>query len=93
MSWSLIFGALWVVAAAITSFLPMRRQMVPGLSLLIAAPFLLFWIGWTHGWLWLAAGTFALLSMFRRPLNYFTRKALGLPVPQLPPELRRDAAK
>ena len=88
MSLALIIGALWVVAAAITALLPMRRQMVPGLALLIAAPFLLIWIGWTHGWLWLAVGTFALLSMFRRPLNYFTRKALGLPLPDLPPELR-----
>ena len=93
MSLALITGALWVVAAAITALLPMRRQMVPGLSLLIAAPVLLIWIGWIHGWLWVAAGTFALLSMFRRPLNYFTRKALGLPLPDLPPELRRDAAK
>ena len=88
MSLALIIGALWVVAAAITALLPMRRQMVPGLALLIAAPFLLIWIGWTHGLLWLAVGTFALLSMFRRPLNYFTRKALGLPLPDLPPELR-----
>jgi hypothetical protein len=26
--------------------------------------------------------------MFRRPLNYLTRKALGLPLPDLPPELQ-----
>ena len=90
MSGPLIIGALWVVAAAITAMLPMRRQMVPGLALLIAAPGLLIWIGLTHGWLWLAVGTFALVSMFRRPLNYFTRKALGLSLPDLPPELRRE---
>ncbi len=90
MSLPLIIGALWVIAAAITAMLPMRAQMVPGLSLLVAAPFLLIWIGWVHGWLWVAIGGFALGSMFRRPLNYFARKALGLPLPDLPPELRGD---
>ena len=84
----LILGALWVIAAAITAMLPMRAQMIPGLSLLAAAPLLLVWIGLTQGFLWLAVGTFALASMFRRPLNYFTRKALGLKLPPLPPELQ-----
>lgn len=84
----LILGALWVIAAAITAMLPMRAQMVPGLSLLAAAPMLLVWIGLTQGVLWVLIGTFALLSMFRRPLNYFARKALGLKLPPLPPELQ-----
>ncbi len=88
MSLPLIVGALWVIAVAITAMLPMRRQFIPGLPLLIAVPFLLIWIGWTHGWLWVAVGTFAFVSMFRRPLNYFIRKALSLPLPELPPELR-----
>jgi hypothetical protein len=88
MSWSLVVGALWVIAVAITSLLPMRRQMMPGLSLLTAAPILLAWIGYTHGWLWVAVGTCAFVSMFRRPLIYFARRALGLPLPELPPELR-----
>ncbi|MEO6301089.1 MAG: DUF2484 family protein [Paracoccaceae bacterium] len=88
MSWSLIVGALWVIAVAITAALPMRLQKFPGLPLLIAAPFLLVWIGWTYGWFWVAIGTFAFLSMFRRPINYLTRKALGLQLPELPPELR-----
>ncbi|MCF8485639.1 MAG: DUF2484 family protein [Rhodobacteraceae bacterium] len=81
MSLPLIIGALWVVAAAITAMLPMRTQMVPGITLLIAAPVLLVWIGLTHGWLWLAFGTFALVSMFRNPLLYFIRRALGYPSP------------
>ena len=84
----LILGALWVIAAAITAMLPMRAQMIPGLTLLAAAPALLLWIGLTQGLLWVALGTFALLSMFRRPLTYVTRKALGLPLPDLPPELQ-----
>ena len=65
----LILGALWVVAASITAMLPMRAQMIPGLSLLLAAPLLLIWIYRTQGVFWTAAGTFALLSMFRRPLT------------------------
>ena len=88
ISLPLIFGALWIIAAAITAMLPMQRQMLPGWTLLIAAPLLLIWIGATHGWLWVAFGLFAFLSMFRRPLIYFARRARGLPV-QDP----RDAVK
>jgi hypothetical protein len=88
MSLPLILGCFWVVAAATTAMLPMRRQMVPGLALLAAAPVLLVWIGYAHGWLWLAIGLFAFLSMFRNPLLYFLRRALGKPAP-LPKELEK----
>jgi signal transduction histidine kinase len=87
MSWPLILGCLWVVASAVVAMLPMRRQMVPGLALLIAAPVLLVWIGWMHGWIWLAFGLFAFVSMFRNPLLYFARRALGRPAP-LPKDLQ-----
>ena len=87
----LTIAALWVIAAAITAMLPMRAQMVPGMTLILTAPLLLVWIGLTLGWLWVAIGLFAFISMFRRPLNYLARKVLGLPLPDLPPELRRDA--
>ena len=85
---SLILGALWVVAGAVTATLPMRLQRYPGLPLLIVAPVLLVWIGLTHGFLWIAVGLFAFVSMFRRPLTYFARMALRLPLPELPPDLR-----
>lgn len=88
MSVPLILGALWVIAAAVVAMLPMRRQMVPGMALLIAAPVLLVWIGFVHGWLWLALGLFAFVSMFRNPLLYFLRRALGRPAP-LPKELEK----
>ncbi|OYW61121.1 MAG: UDP-N-acetylmuramate--alanine ligase [Rhodobacterales bacterium 32-66-7] len=88
MSTPLILGCLWVVASAIVAMLPMRAQMLPGLSLLVSAPVLLVWIGWAHGWIWLALGLFAFLSMFRNPLRYFLRRALGRPAP-LPPELKQ----
>lgn len=88
MSTPLILGCLWVLASAIVAMLPMRAQMVPGVALLLAAPALLVWIGSEHGWIWLAIGLFAFLSMFRNPLRYFLRRALGRPAP-LPPELKK----
>ena len=77
MSLSLIFGCLWVLAAAVVALLPMRRQFVPGVALLIAAPGLLAWIAWDHGAWVLACGLFAFVSMFRNPLIYFWRRARG----------------
>jgi hypothetical protein len=87
VSAALVAGCLWVIASAVTAMLPMRRQMVPGIALLLAAPVLILWIGASHGWGWAAFGTFAFLSMFRNPLRYVVNRALGRPV-ELPPELR-----
>ena len=75
MSLSLVTGAVWVVLAAIVAMLPMRFQWIPGPTLLLAAPAILAWIGMVHGWWWVAAGTFAFVSMFRKPLGYFARRA------------------
>ena len=77
MSWALVCGALWVLASAVVAMLPMRRQYVPGVALLLVAPVLILWIGVQHGWLWTAFGVFALLSMFRNPLRYFWKRARG----------------
>ena len=88
MSTPLVLGCVWVIAAAIVAMLPMKRQMLPGMALLLVAPVLLIWIGWVHGWLWLVLGLFAFLSMFRNPLLYFARRALGRPAP-LPDELKK----
>lgn len=74
MSAALIAGALWVVASAIVAMLPMQRQYAPGITLLVLAPLLILWIGWTHGWIWAVFGLFAFLSMFRNPLRYIWRK-------------------
>lgn len=84
MSLSLLLGCLWVIAAAVTAMLPMRRQYPPGIVLLVAAPGLLGYIGWQHGVWWVVAGTLAVVSMFRRPLWYMGRRALGLSVPTVP---------
>ncbi len=74
MSAALIAGALWVVASAIVAMLPMRRQYVPGVALLLLAPGLIVWIGATHGWVWTGLALAAFLSMFRNPLRYLWRK-------------------
>jgi hypothetical protein len=77
MSPPLIWACLWAIAATATAMLPMRYQIVPGLALLVAAPVLLVWIGYVHGlWITLAA-LLAVLSMFRNPLIYLARRALG----------------
>lgn len=77
MTTSLIFAALWVIAATITATLPMRLQFPPGLTLLILAPPLLVWIGIdTNVWITLACVA-AVLSMFRRPLAHFARRGLA----------------
>ncbi|WP_394154023.1 DUF2484 family protein [Loktanella salsilacus] len=88
MIWSAFVACLWVPAATITAFLPMRLQMVPGIGLLIAAPALIVWLGADFGWLIAAVGVFAFVSMFRNPLRYFWARARGQN-PQLPPEMTR----
>ncbi len=77
MSLALIIACLWVLAATVTAMLPMRRQYAPGITLLVIAPFLIGWLAWTHGaWIGVAA-LVAFLSMFRNPLIYFVKKAMG----------------
>lgn len=87
MSIVLLLACLWVLLAAVTAMLPMRRQYVPGVALLLAAPVLIGAIFWAHGlWFGLAAGL-GFLSMFRNPLRYIWAKARGQN-PELPKELR-----
>ena len=73
MSLPLMFGCAWVLFATIVAALPMRRQYAPGFVLLLAAPFLLGWIGFTHGMWIFIVGLFAFISMFRNPLRYLLR--------------------
>lgn len=82
-----IVACLWVVASAIVAMLPMRRQYVPGVMLLGAAPLLIGWLWLAHGWIVGVVALFGFVSMFRHPLRYFAKKALGRPV-ELPSELR-----
>lgn len=83
MSTSLIIASLWALAATIVALLPMRFQYVPGVSLLVAAPFVIGLIGYQHG-VWVALlGLAAFMSMFRNPLIFFWRKFKG-ESPQVP---------
>ncbi len=77
MSLPLIIGCLWVLAATIVALLPMKHQYKPGLTLLIAAPFLIVWIGYAHGWIFGVLGLLAFVSMFRNPLIYIYKRARG----------------
>ena len=79
MSTPLTLACIWVLAATAVALLPYRRQMVPGLALLVAAPVLIVWIGVDHGLWWALAALAGFVSMFRNPLMYFGRKALGRP--------------
>ena len=89
MKLSLVIGCLWVLASAIVATMPMKRQYVPGVSLLIAAPFLIIWLAYDYGWWVGALGLFALVSMFRNPLRYFLARARGQN-PELPKEFRKE---
>ena len=79
MSPALIAASLWAIAATVVAFLPMRWQYPPGIALLIAAPVLLAWIAMLHGVVPALVGTLGFLSMFRNPLIYLVRKAMGKP--------------
>lgn len=70
MSTVLILSCLWVIAASVTAFLPMRLQYAPGGLLLCAAPVLIIWLGGTHGWPWTVAGLLVVISLFRRPFAF-----------------------
>lgn len=80
MNWLVAASLFWVFASATVAMLPMRYQYAPGILLLLAAPVLIVWIGYDVGYFAAAAALVAFLSMFRNPLIYLARKALGLPV-------------
>lgn len=74
---------LWVFASAGVAMLPMRQQYVPGVALLIAAPVLIFFIGYLYGWILALLALAAFVSMFRNPLKFFLAKLRGQN-PQVP---------
>jgi hypothetical protein len=77
MSLSLILACLWALAATAVAFLPMRLQFPPGIVLLLTAPLLIAFLGYEHGVIVALLGVAGFVSMFRRPLGYLARKALG----------------
>ena len=79
MSASIILAVVWVIASTIVAFLPMRRQYLPGGTLMLSAPLIILFIGYQHGWLWILPAVLGFMSMYRNPLRYFWRKWRGLP--------------
>ncbi len=77
MTGSLTLAAIWVILAAIVALLPMRRQFAPGIALLVAAPFLLIYLGYQHNAPIVLAASIAIISMFRRPLFYMGKRLIG----------------
>ena len=77
MSTPLLLACVWVVAATATAWLPMRRQYVPGITLLITAPVLLVYIGMVHGWVIASICLLAVLSVMRNPLRYLVSRMRG----------------
>ncbi|MDT8327384.1 MAG: DUF2484 family protein [Roseovarius sp.] len=77
MSASLLIASLWALAATIVALLPMRRQYLPGVTLLIVAPLVIGFMGYQHGWLLALGGVVALGSMFRRPLRQWLTRLRG----------------
>jgi len=77
MTISLTLACVWVVAAAVVAFLPMRLQYVPGLSLLALAVPLLVYIGIQHSFWVVLLAVGGLISMFRRPLWFMGRRLIG----------------
>lgn len=67
----------WVFASATVAMLPMRRQYVPGVALLIMAPVLIVAIGMQTNWIYALLGVGAFVSMFRNPLRYIAARLRG----------------
>ncbi|KIN73081.1 DUF2484 family protein [Sulfitobacter guttiformis] len=67
----------WVFASAAVAMLPMRRQYVPGVILLLAAPVLIVMVGIQFGWVFALLGLAAFVSMFRNPLRYIAARLRG----------------
>lgn len=63
--------------------LPIRRQYIPGIALLLVAPVLLYFITREVGWIPMLLALAAFVSMFRNPLRYILARLRGQN-PELP---------
>ncbi|MEI2807198.1 DUF2484 family protein [Albidovulum sp.] len=77
MSTPLLLAFLWVVAATVVAFLPMRLQFVFGFFLALSALALIVWLSVSLSpWIGVAALA-GFVSMFRKPLGYFAKRLMG----------------
>lgn len=72
-----VLACCWVIAAALVAMLPMRWQFAPGIALLLGAPVLIWRLALEYGWVAAFLAGLAVLSMFRRPLQYYLKRAVG----------------
>ncbi|MEM6376212.1 MAG: DUF2484 family protein [Pseudomonadota bacterium] len=65
---------LWVLTATAVALMPMRRQFLPDLILLLAAPALLIWVLLAAGRVWALGAALAFVSLYRKPSRYRARQ-------------------
>ena len=75
-----VWCSLWVLASAVVAMLPMKRQYLPGVILLLAAPVLILLLGLRFGWV---VASLAFVSMYRNPLRFFWARLCGK-TPEIP---------
>lgn len=74
---TLVLACLWVLVATLVAMLPMRWQFAPGSALLVISPVLIWRLGAEYGWLAAVLALLAVLSMFRRPVQFYLRRILS----------------
>jgi len=77
MSTPIVLAFLWVIAATVVAFLPMRLQFVFGFLLVVSGFVLMIWLSVAVSpWVGLVAlASFG--SMFRKPLGHLAKRVLG----------------
>lgn len=78
-----VLCSLWVLASAVVAMLPMKRQYLPGVILLLAAPVLILLLGLRFGWVVALLAALAFVSMYRNPLRFLWARLCGK-TPEVP---------
>lgn len=78
-----VWCSLWVLASAVVAMLPMKRQYLPGVILLLAAPVLILLLGLRFGWVVALLASLAFVSMYRNPLRFLWARLCGK-TPEVP---------
>ncbi|MEP5090633.1 MAG: DUF2484 family protein, partial [Paracoccaceae bacterium] len=67
----LILCCVWTLSSGAVAMLPVQRQYIPGVVLILLVPVLIVMVGLQYNWGVAVLGAAAFLSMFRNPLEYF----------------------
>lgn len=77
MGTPIVLACLWVLAATVVAFLPMRLQYVFGFFLAVSAVALIVWLSVSLSpWVGVAALA-GFVSMFRKPLGVLASRLIG----------------